>query len=135
MFSEVSEKIGQVNYIKFFSRSSFGFFLLLGYNLNSSFGDTMLEVETGDLKLTAFDDCRDWEVLCWGEIPASSIKKGEASGGNKMIDGDNKDLAFLKDMKKEYSRCLDDVGSYQMLGKMIDDWIDELQSEKEKETK
>jgi len=30
----------------------------------SGFGDTLLEVETGNLKLTAFDDCKNWEVLC-----------------------------------------------------------------------
>ena len=38
------------------------------------FGDTLLEVETGDLKLTCFEDCVDWEVLCWGAIPSSNIK-------------------------------------------------------------
>ena len=36
-------------------------------------GDSSLEVETGDLKLTAFDDCEDWEVLCWGRIPPENI--------------------------------------------------------------
>ncbi len=38
------------------------------------FGDTLLEVETGDLRLTAFDDCNKWEVLCWGRIPPGAIK-------------------------------------------------------------
>lgn len=41
------------------------------------FGEVLLEVETGELKLTAFDDCREWEVLCWGSIPPSKIKNGE----------------------------------------------------------
>lgn len=35
--------------------------------------DAILEVETGDLKLTAFEDCREWEVLCWGKIPPACI--------------------------------------------------------------
>ena len=35
----------------------------------------VLEVETGNNKLTAFDDCKDWEVLCWGSIPPESIKE------------------------------------------------------------
>ncbi len=39
-----------------------------------NFGDIILEVETGDNKLTAFDDCKDWEVLCWGGIEPSNIK-------------------------------------------------------------
>lgn len=38
------------------------------------FGDTLLEVETGENKLTAFDDCRDWEVLCWGKIAKRNLK-------------------------------------------------------------
>jgi len=37
-------------------------------------GQTILEVETDDLRLTAFDDCRDWEVFCWGHIPPKNIK-------------------------------------------------------------
>lgn len=32
-----------------------------------------LEVETGDLKVTAFEDCREWERLCWGKIPPKNI--------------------------------------------------------------
>lgn len=42
----------------------------------SSKYDTILEVETGDLKLTSFEDCRDWEVLCWTDkpIPPSRLK-------------------------------------------------------------
>ena len=32
-----------------------------------------LEVETGDLKVTAFEDCREWERLCWGRIPPENI--------------------------------------------------------------
>ena len=38
------------------------------------FGDITLKVETGNIKLTAFDNCRDWEVLCWGKIPPERIK-------------------------------------------------------------
>lgn len=38
-----------------------------------------LEVETGDNKLTAFDDCKDWEVLCWGKIPPQNIKVAEVA--------------------------------------------------------
>lgn len=41
---------------------------------NLNFGDTTLEVETGDNKLTAFDDCKDWEVLCWGKIEPFNIR-------------------------------------------------------------
>ena len=37
-------------------------------------GRTILEVETGDLKLTAFEDCEEWEVFCWGRIPPENIK-------------------------------------------------------------
>lgn len=37
-------------------------------------GEVCLIVETGDLKLTAFEDCRDWEVLCWGHIKPENIK-------------------------------------------------------------
>jgi len=37
------------------------------------FGNTVLMVETGDNKLTAFEDCADWEVLCWGKIPPGNI--------------------------------------------------------------
>ncbi len=36
--------------------------------------DVLLKVETGDTKLTAFDDCKDWEVLCWGAIPPEDIQ-------------------------------------------------------------
>lgn len=38
-------------------------------------GKTVLEVETGNNKLTAFEDCSDWEVLCWGNIPPENIKE------------------------------------------------------------
>ena len=37
-------------------------------------GNVILEVETGDLRLTAFEDCTDWEVLCWGRIPPENIR-------------------------------------------------------------
>ena len=41
---------------------------------DAGFGEVTLEVETGDNELTAFEDCRDWEVLCWGRIPPENIK-------------------------------------------------------------
>ena len=43
--------------------------------------DIVLEVETENLKLTAFEDCKEWEVLCWGEISPKNIKilKGMSS--------------------------------------------------------
>ena len=39
-------------------------------------GEVCLAVETGDLKLTAFEDCSDWEVLCWTDkpIPPSQLR-------------------------------------------------------------
>ena len=39
-----------------------------------NFGEVTLKVETGDNKLTAFDDCREWEVLCWGKISPERIE-------------------------------------------------------------
>jgi RNA:NAD 2'-phosphotransferase (TPT1/KptA family) len=36
--------------------------------------DTVLEVETSDARLTAFEGCEEWEVLCWAHIPAENIK-------------------------------------------------------------
>ena len=36
-------------------------------------GNIVLEVETGNNRLTAFDDCKEWEVLCWGAIPPENI--------------------------------------------------------------
>lgn len=41
---------------------------------NNNFGEVTLEVETNDLKLTAFDECKSWEILCWGYIPPENIK-------------------------------------------------------------
>jgi hypothetical protein len=38
-------------------------------------GDVCLEVETGGLRLTAFEGCEDREVLCWGHIPPESVKE------------------------------------------------------------
>ena len=35
---------------------------------------TCLEVETGDIALTSFEDCSEWEVLCWGRISPENIK-------------------------------------------------------------
>lgn len=41
--------------------------------LGLGFGEVTLQVETGNNKLTAFEDCSDWEVLCWGRIPSENI--------------------------------------------------------------
>jgi RNA:NAD 2'-phosphotransferase (TPT1/KptA family) len=38
---------------------------------------TVLEVETGDLHLTAFDDCKEWEILCWTQKPIAPDKLKE----------------------------------------------------------
>lgn len=35
----------------------------------SSEYENIIEVETDNLKLTAFDDCKEWEVLCWTDKP------------------------------------------------------------------
>lgn len=35
--------------------------------------EVVLEVKTGNLKLTAFDDCKEWEIFCWGKIPPENI--------------------------------------------------------------
>jgi RNA:NAD 2'-phosphotransferase (TPT1/KptA family) len=40
----------------------------------AKFGDILLQVDTGDLKLTSFEDCSSWEVLCWGSIPPERIR-------------------------------------------------------------
>ena len=32
-------------------------------------GEALLHVETGDLPLTALEDCADWEVFCWTDVP------------------------------------------------------------------
>ncbi len=42
--------------------------------LQKDYGEIVLEVETGNNKLTAFEDCREWEVLCWGKILPENIK-------------------------------------------------------------
>ncbi len=47
---------------------------------NAGFGDTLLEVETREIRLTAFEDCREWEVLCWGQIPPQDIKVSKFEG-------------------------------------------------------
>jgi len=43
-------------------------------NKLKGFGNALLEVETGDIKLTCFEDCEDWEVLCWGQIATEHIR-------------------------------------------------------------
>ena len=37
-------------------------------------GRTILKVETGNNRLSAFDDCKDWEIFCWGNIPPENIE-------------------------------------------------------------
>lgn len=37
-------------------------------------GDIVFEVETGSARLTCFEDCEEWEVLCWEEIPPEQIR-------------------------------------------------------------
>lgn len=37
-------------------------------------GETLLAVTIRDQRLTAFEDCADWEVLCWGSIPPEDIR-------------------------------------------------------------
>lgn len=44
------------------------------------YGAVVLEVETGDLRLTAFENSKEWEVLCWGRIPPEQIRIVELSG-------------------------------------------------------
>jgi len=34
----------------------------------------LLEIETAEIRLTVFDECQEWEVLCWGHISPSNIK-------------------------------------------------------------
>lgn len=41
---------------------------------NAGWGEVCLKVETGKARLTAFTDCEEWEVLCWGKIPPKSIQ-------------------------------------------------------------
>ena len=43
--------------------------------INAGFGEILLKVETGNNKLTAFDDCKKWEVLCWGKIPPANVNR------------------------------------------------------------
>ncbi len=42
--------------------------------LGLGFGEVTLQVQTGKNKLTAFEDCSGWEVLCWGPIPPENIR-------------------------------------------------------------
>jgi len=46
----------------------------------------LFEVETSDLKLTNFNGCEKWEVLCWGHIPPENIKLKLCEGLLKFID-------------------------------------------------
>ena len=48
--------------------------------------EVLLEVETGDTKLTAFDDCKEWEVLCWGHISADKIRLMKIKDFKEMSD-------------------------------------------------
>ncbi len=42
----------------------------------SSEYENILEVDTGDCKLTSFEDCSEWEVLCWtgAPLPPESLR-------------------------------------------------------------
>jgi len=31
--------------------------------------ENIIEVDVSGYKLTAFDDCREWEILCWANTP------------------------------------------------------------------
>ena len=37
------------------------------------YGTVVVAVETGDLRLTSFEGCEEWEVLCWGTIPPEQL--------------------------------------------------------------
>ncbi len=39
----------------------------------ANFGDVVLRVRMSGQHLTAFEDCRDWELLCWEAIPAKDV--------------------------------------------------------------
>ena len=52
--------------------SSFGI-LYLSPIRTYNCGDTLLAVEIKDEKLTSFDNCQDWEVLCWDAVPPEQI--------------------------------------------------------------
>lgn len=42
----------------------------------------VLEVDPpDDMNLTAFEDCADWEVFCWGTIPPDRIRMLETRYG------------------------------------------------------
>ena len=41
----------------------------------SNFGEIVLKVKIREQKLSAFEDCVDWEVLCWDPIPPEDISK------------------------------------------------------------
>ena len=36
-------------------------------------GEVLLKVTVRDQKLSALEDCSDWEVFCWGHIPPEDI--------------------------------------------------------------
>ena len=38
------------------------------------FGEICLRVETSDARLTTFEGCEKWEVLCWDYIPPENIQ-------------------------------------------------------------
>ena len=54
-----------------------GFVIYLSPSLERVYrvkGRAVLEVETGEARLSAFDDCVEWEVLCWGPIPPENLR-------------------------------------------------------------
>jgi len=37
--------------------------------------DIVLEIDVRGLRLTAFDDCKNWEILCWDSIEPKRIRR------------------------------------------------------------
>ncbi len=36
-------------------------------------GEVLLHVTINGQRLTSFEDCAEWEVLCWGSVPPEDI--------------------------------------------------------------
>lgn len=47
------------------------------------FGDCCLVVSVDGKRLSAFEDCSDWEILCWDDIEPARISKREESWPTK----------------------------------------------------
>jgi hypothetical protein len=82
--------------------------------LGLGFGEITLEVETGNNRLTAFEDCSDWEVLCWGQICPENIKT--------LVWGRNYERSKLMSRKRykvEFSVYISD----EIKKKDVEEWI------------